>query len=368
MKLLSLNDFMRLSFTTMLSLSLLTACSPSEEVTKDVVRPVKLYEVTGSGSGVTREFPAIVSANRKAVLSFRIPGELDKFPVTSGIEVKEGEVLARLDDRDIKNEVAARQADFDLASSEFQRIKSLRAKKVVSQSEFDNANAALKAAKVKLQLAKDKLSDTVLTAPFAGRIAKTMVENHQYVQAQDPVMVLQDNKRLEIKIQMPESIIGQINESEIDRTYRPVVMFSSHPNIEYRATYKKHATEVTPGTQSYEVVFSMPTPKNFIVYSGMGGKLVFDLSRVIKDYRAGAGHVVPMTAVLKDDSTGKVQVWVFNPDTQTVAPREVTLGRVTQSGVTVESGLKKGDQVVSAGLNRLREGMKVKPLTHERGV
>ena len=355
-------------FLGVLSLILLTACAPPEKIKQETIRPVRVFVVENSGYSGERIFPAIVSANKKAALSFRVSGELTSIPIASGVEVAAGQELARLDDRDLKNQVSARQADFDLARSEFQRIKLLHDKNVVSESQFENANAKQKAAKVQLQLAKDALTDTILKAPFAGRIATIMVENYQYVRAQTPVLILQDNKSLEIKVQMPESIIGKINVSKVNIKYQPTVTFTSRPDIQFKASYKQHATQVTPGTQSYEVVFSMPTPENFLIYSGMGAIVSFDLTQVIADDSAIKGWVVPITAVLKDDTTGANQVWVYNADNNTVTPRPVTLGKVIQSGVIIESGVTEGEQIVSAGLNRLRSGMKVKLLKNERGV
>ena len=373
MKPTSLARFVRVAATATLSISLLTACSQPAEQQNNVVRPVKLFEVVNHQSQNLREFPAIVAASEEASISFRIPGELMEFPLTSGMIVEKGQLLAKLDDRDLKNEVTALQADYDLAASDFHRIQSLRNKKMVSQSAFDNASTRLKASRVKLQLAKDRLSDTVLTAPFAGRIAQTLVENYQSVQAQQPVLILQDHQILDISIQVPESILTQVQKERVDQTYQPVVTFAgsaleSSSEKEYKVSYKEHATRVTPGTQSYKVTFSMPAPQSFTVYPGMGATMAIDITRVMGHGSSAAEFIVPMTAVLKDDSSGQYQVWVYNTETGTVTPRSVTVGRITQSGMTVTSGLEEGEHIVSAGLNRLRAGMEVKPLERERGV
>ena len=368
MKPTSLAGFVRVAATATVSLSLLTACSPSAEEPTSVVRPVKLFEVENRQAQNLREFPAIVAANEEASISFRIPGELLQFPATSAMIVEQGQLLAKLDDRDIKNEMAARQADFDLAESDFRRIQSLREKQMVSQSDFDNANTRLKASRVNLQLAKDRLGDTLLTAPFSGRIAQTLVENYQSVQAQQPVLILQDHQTLDISIQVPESILTQVQKDRVDPSYQPVVTFAGNNGTEYSVSYKEHATRVTPGTQSYEVTFSMPAPESFTVYPGMGATLSIDMTRVISNGNAAEEFVVPMTAVLKDDVSGQYQIWVYNTETRTVSPKQVTVGRITQSGITVTSGLEDGEQIVSAGLNRLRSGMEVKPLERERGV
>ncbi|MGI9283700.1 MAG: efflux RND transporter periplasmic adaptor subunit [Endozoicomonas sp.] len=364
----------KLGFSPLLISSLVAAvlalsgCSQPQEEQKEMIRPVKLFQVEDSNAGNLRQFPAKVYASKEAEISFRIPGELVEFPVKQAEEVKKGQLLAKLDDRDIRNELAARQADYDLAETENNRIQSLRKKKVVSQSELDNSNAKLKSAKAALQLASDKLKYSVLKAPFDGRVAQTLVENYQFVQSQQTILILQGSNTLDVSIQVPESIVSNVRENEVDYSYQPIVTFAGRSGTEYKASYKEHSTRVTPGTQSYEVVFTLPIPEDVTVYPGMGATLILDLSKVSPRTNAGQHFIVPLSAVLKDDATGKEQVWVYDEQNNSVNPVEVTVGTILQSGIEVTSGLKEGERIVSAGVNRLRPGMAVKPLQRERGL
>ncbi|WP_422134063.1 efflux RND transporter periplasmic adaptor subunit [Endozoicomonas sp. ALD040] len=346
----------------------LSGCSQPQEEQKVVTRPVKLFKVEDSNAGNLRQFPAKVYASKEAEISFRIPGELVEFPVKQAEEVKKGQLLARLDDRDIRNELAARQADFDLAETDNKRIKSLYQKKVVSQSELDNSNAKLKSARAALELARDKLKYSVLKAPFDGRVAQTLVENYQFVQAQQAILILEGSNTLDVSIQVPESIVANVREEEVDFSYQPTVTFAGRPGTEYKVSYKEHATRVSPGTQSYEAVFTMPIPEDLTVYPGMGATLTMDLAKVSPGSNGGQHFIVPLSAVLKDNTSGREQVWIYDEHNNTVNPVAVTTGTILQSGIEVTSGLKEGERIVSAGVNRLRPGMTVKPLQRERGL
>ncbi|MGY0219389.1 efflux RND transporter periplasmic adaptor subunit [Endozoicomonadaceae bacterium StTr2] len=353
---------------TVLLGSLLSGCSETEiSAPVEVVRPVKLLTVQDTGLQDLRHFPGTVSSSEESLISFRIPGELVEFPVKTAEEVKAGQLLARLDDKDIRNELAQRQADYDLAEVNYKRIHSLREKKVISQSDLDKAHANLKSTKAALRLAKDKLRYSTLTAPFDGRIARTNVENHQYVQAQQTILLLQNSKTLDISIQVPENIMASVRKDETDFSYKPSVTFANDTGNAYPAAYKEHDTSVTPGTQSYKVTFSMPVPEDISIYPGMGATVHVDLQKV-SGKKAVSSFNVPPTAVLSDDTSGIKQAWVYNPVTGTVNPVEVTVGRLTQNGLTILSGLKNGDQIAVAGLSRLRPDMKVKPLVRERGL
>ena len=306
---------LKLSVLTIITSLWLAGCSKPVEPETDVIRPIKLFNVVDTGMQNLREFPATVIANEEAEISFRIPGELVELKVN-----------------------------------------------------YDNVKTRLESATIAVQLVQNKLEDSVLTAPFDGRVAETMVENYQFIQAQQTILVLQGSNALDISIQVPESILKNLREDQVNREYQPTVVFSGNSNEEYKVSYKEHSTLVTPGTQSYQVWFTLPVPEDLTVYPGMGAMLSMDLSRVSPGANNVSQFVVPMTAVMTDDTSNQKQVWVYDADTGTVNPEVVTLGRITQSGITVLSGLNAGDQIASAGLNRLEPGMKVKPLERERGL
>ncbi len=333
----------------------------------DVVRPVKLFQVVDTSHGVTRRFPATVHAAEEALIAFRVPGEIMELPVLNGQLVKKGDLLAKLDTRDYINEVSLRQADFDLANVNYRRIRSLNAQKAVSQAEMDSATATLKSAEASLKLAQDRLKDSTLVAPFDGRIAQIEVENRQLVQSYQTVLLLQDDKALEVHIQLPENVLSTIQRDNINNSYKPLVSFTSAPDKTYPVVYKEHATSVTTGTLSYEVTFSMPAPQDITVYPGMGATLYLNMSEALVQTQM-SNIIIPVSAVLKDDLTGKHQVWIYHAEQGRTTPVEVTLGSMTQEGIAILSGLKGDEQIIAAGLNKLRADMQVKPLVRERGL
>jgi len=340
----------------------------SIEIARPAVRPVKLFQVQDSNKILLRHFPSKVRASKEAELSFRIPGSLNNLAVNQGDDVLKGQVLAHLDDRDVTNEFRDRQATYQLLKNEFYRAQSLLKKKVVSQADYDLAKAKLESAKAVLEMAKDKLEYSTLKAPFNGRIAQTAVKNYQQVQAQQVVLVLQGSDVIDLAIQIPESIIVHVNKMSIDRGYKPFAVFTGASEKSYPLVYKEHATRVTAGTQSYEVIFSLPVPEDLNVLPGMSATVVIDLGKIIKESQRGGYVLVPLSAITSADATNKMVVWCFYDQTYEVKPVEVQIGRITEAGVQIISGLHSGDQVVTAGISRLTDGMKVKPLRKERGL
>lgn len=354
----------------MFGLSLTVGCQEEvvSPVVVDSIRPVKLFTLSDKAAENVRHFPANVHASEEAVISFRVSGELAELPINAAQRVEKGQLLAKLDDRDFITEKQLRKTDYELAKVEFERVKTLHERNVLSQSDFDNAQARVRSSKAGLKLANDRLSDTALVAPFSGRIAHINVDNFQYVQPQQTILILQEDKTLDISIQFPENLLNSIDKRKIDQNYQPMVTFAGK-NIQYPVTYKEHATQATPGTQAFEVIFSLLVPNDGqTIYPGMGATVSVDLVAMMPDENDAAEgfFVIPLTAMLVDDSTGKNQVWVYRDGD--VSPREVTLQRITDNGAVVSGQLAPGEQLVSAGLNKMRIGMKVKPLKRERGL
>ena len=352
------------------AIALLSGCSQEavEVTTAAPVRPVKLFTVEDISMKQVRHFPATVAASDEAEISFRVSGELVDRPLSEGQLVKQGQLLAKLDDTDARNTLADRQANYELATVDYRRKKDLVVKKALPQSDLDKAEATLKSAKAALELARSSLAYTKLTAPFAGRIAKLEAENHQYVQARQTIVVLQSDETIDLHIQVPESVIAMVSDDNYNFNYKPQVSFRAAPGKTYGATFKERANKVTQGTQSYEVVFTMEQPADMNVLPGMAATVTIDLSQATVDTKKTGYVIVPRQAVAKDDTNGRTIVWVFNEDTNSIRAADVTMGRVTDSGLEILSGLKPGDQVVAAGASQLTEGLSVKPLRWERGL
>ncbi|PIW61510.1 efflux RND transporter periplasmic adaptor subunit [Shewanella sp. CG12_big_fil_rev_8_21_14_0_65_47_15] len=358
---------------------LLSGCSPAESsVQTPPIRPVKLFEVVQLEGGDFRTFPARVAANSRAELSFRISGQLTELALVEGQRVTEGSLLAKLDDRDAYNNLMTREAEHELLAADFKRKVELLNRKLISQSEFDSAQAQLKSAKAALAAARDQLSYTRLTAPFSGTIAKRLVDNHQIVQANQGVLTLQNNSLLDVSIQVPEAMAASLNEYIKQPDFSAKVRFSALEGMEFDARFKEYSTQVTPGTQAYEVVFSLPQPKGIQLLPGMSAELTLALVKATEHSKTPAAAItpitapitaiVPVTAIDKSDQDGKVQVWLYQAQSGEVSPIEVTLGRVTNQGIEILGGINKGDLIVSAGVSQLSNGMKVKPLRWQRGV
>ena len=346
-----------------------SACSKKEETKTEIVRPAKIFTVGDATGELVRTFPGEVKASDKAIQSFRVSGELKEFPAKPGQQVKQGDVLAKLDPKDFQLKFDDSKAKYDLALVQFKRAEEIWEKRLIARADFDKAKTRYLAAKADLEQAQANLDYTVLRAPFDGVISKVHVDNFANVRANDPVVNIQSVDTVDIVFQVPENIISRIRRGERNRADLNV-KFDAHPDKKFPATGKEFDTEADPQTQTYRVVVIIDRPKEFNVLEGMSTTVEVDLSQVMID--AANKIIIPVTAVFaaEDQPVESTQryVWRVDKNTMQVSKQAVTVGQLTAAGIEVTSGLETGQQVIAAGVNFVHEGQKVKPWVRERGL
>lgn len=189
-------------------LVLLVACDGERDARSvpaaAAVRPVKTFVAASGDQSEQRSFPARVESARRADLSFRLPGTVADIAVREGDTVAEGAELARLDDTDFRIELRDREATYENARRNFERARELLPKGHISRLDYDRLEAGHKSAEAALQQSRRNLEYTVLKAPFAGSVARRMVQRFEEVAPKQPVVTLQQLHALEVKVDLPE--------------------------------------------------------------------------------------------------------------------------------------------------------------------
>jgi len=351
---------------------LLIACSkPEPPPLPEVARPAKLFTVVGPNEMMMRSFPGEVQASEEANLAFRVKGKLIEFPANRGIQVKQGDLLARLDPSDYRAIVNQAQAQYDLAVAQFKRASELIDRQLVSRAEYDQREALMKVRKSNLTQARNDLEYTRLIAPFDGVVARRMAENFENVTAGQVVLILQTKKMIDVIVDIPESIVARIERVRAERQTKSVqVRFGSTSGHTYTAEYKEHETDADPATLTFKVTFSLPAPDDLNVLPGMSATVIADLSDLFSEKTAAT--LVPIESVFSAEDqpldADQQQVWVVDPESMRTSRRNVTVGQLTGQNIAILDGLEPGELIVAAGVNAVQEGMWVRPLERERGL
>lgn len=335
---------------------MLTACGNGdveEFNTADHVRPVKTYRVSTVKRMDIRTYPGKIRAGKKVDVSFTVPGSLTELNVKEGDYVETGKLLARLDNASYKHNLNTIKAQLEEAELAFQRAKKLWVANAISKADYDRAKSAFDVLSSQKNLAVKSLNDTFLYAPFSGYVAKRYVDNYQTVNAGTPIVSVQDIKDIEVVVNIPETLI--MNSSQ-NMDYKAYAVFELPVKRIYQMQLKEIGTEADPVTQTYPVKFVLPSPDDITVLPGM----TVAAKMVISESYADGLFEVPESSVFSEAS-GKVFVWLID-ENMTVHKHEVKTDGMKDNMVVVLSGLKEDDEIASAGLQHLVEGMKIKRL------
>ncbi|MGD8119621.1 efflux RND transporter periplasmic adaptor subunit [Vibrio sp. TRT 2004] len=314
-------------------------------------RPAKLFTVSVGNAQFERDFPATSEAGDKAVLAFRVPGQMQSIDVLAGQMVKKGDVLASLNPDEYTLLAKQAEAQFRLADVQYQRYKKLREDKVVSEQDFDQAKANHNSAKATLEQARANLRYTKLVAPYDGTISLIAAENHEYMAAKQGVMNVQTNQLMKVIFQLPDHLLNKFA-SGVNLT--ATMTFDAFPNNQYDLVFQEVDTEADTKTGSYKVTMVMERPEDVGILPGMAGSVHVAVEST------GATQI-PQSALMEQD--GKTYVW--RVDSQgIVSQAHVEINDKLQ----VQSGLSEGDQIIVSGVSGIEAGVKVREWIKERGL
>ncbi|MEL6371042.1 MAG: efflux RND transporter periplasmic adaptor subunit [Pseudomonadota bacterium] len=304
-------------------------------------------------------FPAVIRAAQSAELTFQTAGEIRELNFVESDDVKEGDVIAKLDQRNAINSVSQAEAEYRNAEAEYARAQRLVERDAISRSVLDARRTQRDIAKAALSNAEKALSDTELVAPFDGGISRVFVEQFQNIQAKEPIAVIQSSN-VEAVINVPGTIVAQIPLLEPLGT---TVVLDAAPDLMIQATLSEAAGQADENTQTYEVKFGFEPPTDLFILPGMTATVTssFEFDRAASFVPSGIA--VPLSSILAEgDDT---YVWRVNEADMTVSKTKVQVGSDAGQSVVVTSGLSGGEQIVAAGVSFLHEGMQVRPWAPE---
>jgi len=354
--------------STLFCLSLL-GCKEEAKM-PEPIRPVRVFTTNAQVSPEMRTFPGEVKATREAELAFRVSGQVVQLNVKEGDTVEKGQLIAQLDQRDFQAAVADLEAKLAGATSvlnearlNIERNRKLLSGKIIAQSAYDAAMSNYETSRANalsleqsLRRARLNLQHTRLEAPFAGTIAIKQIDNHEYIQAKEPIVQLEDTSSLDVVINLPESVWFKAFKGGKANMAQAVAAFESFPGRTFKLTMKEFQTKSNPGTQTYEVTMNMANPEGLGVHPGMTAEVISSMPENSVIHTV----CIPVASVTGTPE-GPQYVWVLG-EGYAVEKREVQLGRIMQDMFTVNKGLSQGETIVVAGVNYLCEGQKVKVL------
>jgi membrane fusion protein, multidrug efflux system len=279
-----------------------------------------------------------------------VEGRLVQILVREGSPVAQGTALFKIDDAELKAQVAQIEAERDLARQSLTRTRELLQQKASSQAELERAEATMRSNEAQLERLKTRLARTVVRAPFAGVMGQRFVSLGDYVTTDTRLAALQTVSPQRATFQVPERYAEQLEPGQAV-TFRVAAL----PGREFTGKVDFVDPIVQLPGRTIMVKARVPNPKREL-QAGM-----FIEARLATATRPNA-VVIPEDAVLP--LQGSNFVWVVAEGKAT--RRQVELGVRTPGFVEVKSGVERAEQVVVGGQERLAEGAAVQATLVER--
>lgn len=343
---------------------LFLACGGDENLS-EIIRPVRTEQVFSTGGKITRTFSGTVQSGKESKLSFKVAGTVQDLQVEIGSKVRKGDLLIQLDPTDYEIRVKEAENARDLAraseiqaTSNYERVRILYETRSASKSSLDAARAAYESAheqdniaKKRRKLARNQLEYTSLRAPADGAISDIMCEENENVQMGHPVLVLTSGTDLEVKIAMPEVLISRVSEG-----HEVIVTLEALKNKKFKAKISEVGVASVGYMTTYPVMLKF-TELDPDILPGMAAEVMMKFESDIE----GERYIVPLSSVGEDRSGRFVYVVLPIDDTLGIVHKKtVKIGELSSEGLEILEGLEDGEHLVTAGVSRIQDSLKVK--------
>ena len=339
----------------------LVSCKPDTKAQAPEVRPVRTVTASRSEASETVVLTGHVQAEDEPALAFRIAGRLIERPVNIGERVKAGQLLAKLDPENELNELrsaesalAAAQGQLTYARGTFERQRQLLANGHTPRARFDQAQNALQSAQsqvdnlqAQLQIARDRVGWTTLTADATGTVTARGAEPGEVVQAGQMIVRLARQGGRDAVFDVPAQLLRSAP-SDAPITVR----LTDDPSVTATGRVREVGARADPVTRTFEVKVGLNEPPEAMrLGATVTGTVNLPSEPVI---------AIPATALT--ELNRQPAVWIVDPKALTVSLRNVELLRHDPGTVVIADGLDTGDIVVTAGIQALHPGQKVRLL------
>lgn len=339
---------MKRLITMVIVIGMLCACSQSSHE-NSTIRSVALIKPVRLEASHVINHTGIVREAHTISLGFKTAGQIERIHVREGDYVRQGTLLAELDDADYRLGVEALQIQYDQLKDEVGRTKQLFDQKSVSANDYEKAVAGLRQLGVQLQVNKNKLDYTKLYAPTDGYVQAVNFSPAEMVDAGTALFTLLDVSHMEVAADIPA---GEYRQRDLFTRF-----YCKAAGIEEEFPMK--LSSITPkadGNQLYQLRLTFAGQPDKRLTAGMN----VEIGIVAADTASASGFAVPLCAVFRDTDGSEPCVWVFERDSTVTKHPVVLRGTDDEGRAVVIEGLTGEERIVRAGVNVLQEGERVR--------
>ena len=295
------------------------------------------------------EIQGSVNTKENILVQPEFQGTLVSLNVKAGQRVSKGQVLGKIDDAGLSQQVASLENQYALAKTTFERQKNLWSQKIGSEMQYLQAQTQMISAQRGVAQIKAQLEKTILKAPFTGTIDEVFVEKGQVVApSQQGLMRIVNLSNMYVSTSVPETYIGKLKVgTEVD-------VFLTSLGKTYKGKVRQIGNFVNPNNRSFGIEVSVPNPENLLRPNQVA-------NLKITDYFSKNAIVVPTNVIQEDGEKNKFVYTAINVSGKTGIAKKVIvkLGQSSNNVTEILSGLSAEAIIVSEGANAISDGMKL---------
>lgn len=323
------------------------SCGEKRQENTDVTPVVKVEPIRVAGEARVLQFPGRVVAASEVRPAFKVAGTLKKVYVREGDMVRQGQLIAEMDDTDYRVQLSATEAEYTQIKAEAERVMGLYNDGGTTASNYDKARYGLQQIEAKLQHHRNQLSYTKIYAPISGAVQTRFFEGGETVAAGMPIVSLLSAGSLEVEVNLPPV---SYNERESFSS------FTCHCDVMHQAEIPLQLISILPcanTNQLYTMRLKLDSKKVPIA----AGMTVW--VKIARNASEETEFIVPTVSLLRADN--QVSVFVLDQTTMKVQQKPVKVVFINTDGeAKVVGDLQEGQQVVRSGIHHISDGVEVK--------
>ena len=288
-----------------------------------------------------------VEATQGVSVTTEVPGQVNKILAQSGQHVEAGDVILQLEDSVDKAELEGLIAQHTLGKLQFQRARKLLKDRSVSQSEYDQSRAQMDSAAATVTSKRALIGKKEIRAPFSGQLGIVEVNLGEYLSPGATIVPLQALDPVFVDYTLPERHFAKVKVGQ-----RVKVEVQAYPDSTFEGVISAVNPGIESGTRSLRLRATLSNPDQLLRHG------MFAEVRTVLPARDRI-LTLPRTAIIYNPYGESVFVIQDKDGMQMVQRRPVKTGEVREGRVEIIEGLQAGQQVVSAGQNKLRNGQAV---------
>ncbi len=295
------------------------------------------------------EIQGSVNTKENILVQPEFQGTLVSLNVKAGQRVSKGQVLGKIDDAGLSQQVASLENQYALAKTTFERQKNLWSQKIGSEMQYLQAQTQMISVQRGVAQIKAQLEKTILKAPFTGTIDEVFVEKGQVVApSQQGLMRIVNLSNMYVSTSVPETYIGKL------KVGTEVGVFLTSLGKTYKGKVRQIGNFVNPNNRSFGIEVSVPNPENLLRPNQVA-------NLKITDYFSKNAIVVPTNVIQEDGEKNKFVYTAINVSGKTGIAKKVIvkLGQSSNNVTEILSGLSAEAIIVSEGANAISDGMKL---------